>query len=167
MYLEDRSAVLTRRNTVRIESLLVRQDLSVPLGLFLSLLVLLGGPEPPAPLLVHLGSRGTSIDGHEEHLPRLDLGEQVIDVGVDGKDHLFLGDPEMHVSLGRGRMGTVVNDPVHVEVEVVECRDGVRGDELRGEGVPLGDPSEEFRDTWMQCISSNYPQERITGTTHP
>ena len=44
-------------------------------------------------------------------------------------------------------MGTVVNDPVHVEVQVVECGDGAGGDQLGGKRVPLGDPSEEFRNT--------------------
>jgi hypothetical protein len=79
----------------------------------------------------------------------------VVDVGINGEDHLFLGDPEVHIALGRGRVGTVVNDPVHVEVEVVESRDRVRGDELGREGVPLGDPSEELRDTCSGQVSSN------------
>jgi hypothetical protein len=29
-------------------------------------------------------------------------------------------------------------------LEVIECRDRVGSDQLRGEGVPLGDPSEEL-----------------------
>jgi hypothetical protein len=149
------STRLTWRDTVRIESLFLGQDLSIPLGLFLSLLVLLGSPEPPAPLLVHLGPGCTSIDGHEEDLSRLDLGEQVVDVGIDGEDHLFLGDTKVHVALGGRRVRTVVNDPVHVEIEIVERRDGVRGDELGCEGVPLGNPSEEFRDTCVYKVSSS------------
>lgn len=48
-----------------------------------------------------------------------------------------------------------MNDPVHVEVEVVESRDRVRGNELGREGVPLGDPSEEFGDTCNGQVSSS------------
>ena len=113
----------------------------------MSLLVLLGCPKPPAPLLVHLSSGCASVNGHEEDLSRLDLGEQVVDVGIDSEDHLFLGDPEMHVSLGGRRMGTIVNDSIHVEVKIVERRDGIRGDKLGCKRIPLRDPSEEFRDT--------------------
>ena len=40
-------------------------------------------PEPPAPLLVHLGPGRHAVYRHEEHLPRLDHPEQhlVVEVG--------------------------------------------------------------------------------------
>lgn len=45
-------------------------------------------------------------------------------------------------------MRAVVNDAIHVEVEIVECGYAVGRDELGREGIPLGDPAEEFGDTW-------------------
>ena len=46
-------------------------------------------------------------------------------------------------------MGAVVDDAVHVEVEVIELRNAVLGDQLRNGRIALREPSEEFGDTWM------------------
>lgn len=75
----------------------------------------------------------------------------------------------MNVAFGRRGVGAIVDDPVLSSasaedgylpyqdcgsalpldkmkdvLQVIECRDRVGGDQLRGEGVPLGDPSEEL-----------------------
>jgi hypothetical protein len=50
-------------------------------------------------------------------LSRFDLAKEMINVCKNGEHHLFLGHSERGVSLGRRRMGTVVDDSVHVETE--------------------------------------------------
>ena len=44
-------------------------------------------------------------------------------------------------------MGAVVNNAVHVEVEVIELGNAVLSDQLRDSRITLREPSEEFRDT--------------------
>ena len=46
-------------------------------------------------------------------------------------------------------MGAVVDNAVHVEVEVIELGNAILSDQLRDSRVALGEPSEEFGDTWM------------------
>lgn len=107
----------TRSNTVAVERRLLGQLLSLPESLLLQVLGLLRGPKSPASLLVHLCSRRNTVDGHEEDLAGLDFGEEVVDVGVDGEDHLLLGQSEGGVALGRRWVGTVVDDTIHVEAD--------------------------------------------------
>jgi hypothetical protein len=50
---------------------------------------------------------------------------------------------------GRGIVvvSAVVNDTVHVQVEIVKLGDAVLGDELGNGGIALREPAEEFGDT--------------------
>jgi len=67
-------------------------------------------------LLVHLGPRGSPIDGQEEELPRSDSVKYSSHISSHIGEHLSLG-------LGLGpRLGVRarVNDPVHIDVQVVK-----------------------------------------------
>jgi hypothetical protein len=46
-------------------------------------------------------------------------------------------------------VGAVVDDAVHVEVEVIELGNAVLGDQLRDSRIALREPPEELGDTWM------------------
>lgn len=116
-------------------------------------------------MLVHLGSRGNAVDGHEEELLRLDLAEQMLYVVEDGDEHLVLGQ-----SKGR-RIGilvrAVMNDAIHIQlrqkpvsrcpwerpwqsatyIEAIELWYPVLRDELRDGRIPFAQPSEEFWDS--------------------
>jgi hypothetical protein len=76
--------LLTWRDAVGIECLLLGQLLALTLCLRSHLLNLSCGPEPSASLLVHLCTRCYTINSHEEDLLGLDLGKEVIDVIEDG-----------------------------------------------------------------------------------
>ena len=45
-------------------------------------------------------------------------------------------------------MGAVVDNAVHVEVEIIELGNAVLGDQLRDSRIALREPSEELGDTW-------------------
>src|SRR6201999_2894587 len=98
-----------------------------------SLFSIEGGSEAARALLVHLGPRRNTIDGHEEKFLWLDLAEKVFYVVEDSDEHFVLGHPE-----GR-RVGvlvcTIVDDTIHVEVETVELGNAILGDELRYGGI--------------------------------
>ncbi len=49
---------------------------------------LLGSPEPPGSLLIHLGSRSCSINGHVEETSGTYYGEDTVNVLKDGLHHL-------------------------------------------------------------------------------
>ena len=66
----------SRRDAVGVEPGLLGQHLPLVPRLLLVELRLLGGPEPPAALLVHLGPGGDAVHGQEEHLLGLDHAEQ-------------------------------------------------------------------------------------------
>lgn len=63
-------------------------------------------------------------------------------------------------------MGAVVDDAVHVEVEVIELGNAVLGDQLRNGRIALREPSEEFRDTWMS-LSAMRARRRRWRSTYP
>lgn len=90
----------TGSDTIAVERRLLGQLLAFAPGLLLELLSLLGGPKAPAPLLVHLCPGRNAVDGHKKDLARLDLREEVVDVGKDGEDHLLLRQPERGIALG-------------------------------------------------------------------
>jgi hypothetical protein len=52
------------------------------------------------------------IDSHEEDLLRLDLGEQMVNVGKDREDHLLFRYSEVRVVLARRRVRTVVDNTI-------------------------------------------------------
>ena len=70
--------------------------------------------------MIHLCPRCHSIDGHEEHLPWLDHSEEHLDVVEDVRDDLLLRNPKVWIIVVGVR--AVVDDPVHVEVQVVKLR---------------------------------------------
>lgn len=64
-------------------------------------------------------------------------------VSEDGSKNLWFSDAEEGIVVVW--VGAVVDDAVHVEVEVVEFRDALVIDQLETQRVALGDPSEELR----------------------
>ena len=102
--------------------------------------------------MVHLGARRDTVDGHEEELLGLDLAEQMLDVVEDLDEHLIFGKPCLGGRVGVV-VGAVVNDTVHVEVEVIELGNAVFGDELGYGRIPLREPAEELGDTCSNSIS--------------
>jgi hypothetical protein len=126
---------LTRRDAVAVEPGFFRDLFASPFRLVEGLLGLFRGPEPPTPLLVHLGARGDAVDREEEQLLGFDDGKQVRDVVEDGEEDVVFRDAERGVIVVRVR--TVVDDAVHVQVEGIEFGDAVLLDELRNERVAL------------------------------
>ena len=76
--------------------------------------------KPATTLLVHLRPWCHPVNGHEEHFPWLDHAEQHLDVVEDVRDDLLLCDPEVRIIVVGVR--TVVDDPVHVQIQVVKLR---------------------------------------------
>lgn len=74
--------------------------------------------KPSATLLIHLRSRRHSIHRHEEQLLRFDRPEQSVDVVENVRENLLLGDAKLDVRVVR--MRAIVNDSVHVQVQVIE-----------------------------------------------
>ena len=66
--------------------------------------------------------------------------DELVKVVEDLQDHVLLRELHGRVVAVRAR----VDDPVHVEVEVVHGRRSVDPDRLAQEGVPLAQPSEEL-----------------------
>lgn len=83
-----------------------------------------------------------TINGSKEELLRLHDLEQPLDVGENLDDHLLLS--QLHV--GVVAMCAVVDDTVHVQVEVVHHRHVSAGYRLVDERVPLAQPSVELGD---------------------
>jgi hypothetical protein len=105
---------LTRRNTVGVEAISLGDVLALGPRLVDRLLHLLGGPEAPTALLVHLGARRNSIDSEEEELLGLDDAEEVRNVGEDGEEDGLLGNAKRRVVVVRVR--AVVDDTIHVQI---------------------------------------------------
>lgn len=105
-------SLLTWCDTVGIESLLLWELFSLLLRLGLLLPGVFGSSESSRSLLVHLCPGGDTVNGHEEDLLRLDLCEQVIDIGEYRQYHLFFRYTKVHVVLGRCGVGTIVDDTV-------------------------------------------------------
>ena len=72
--------------------------------------------EPTRALLVHLGPRRRPVHREEEQPPRLCQREQVVNVGQDTHVHLLLRGRSLAVF----RVEARVDDPVHVQVKVVD-----------------------------------------------
>ena len=75
-------------------------------------------PEPPTPLLVHLGSGGHAIHCHEEHLLGRNDPEENLDVVEDVIENLLLCDSEHGIAIVGMRAD--VNDSIHVKIEVIK-----------------------------------------------
>ena len=94
-------------------------------------------------LLVHLGARRTAVDRHIEELLGADDAYEAADVAKGLHEDLAL---LLHAEASRVVVRTVVDDAVHVQVEVVELRDLLRGDVLIDQRVALREPAIETRD---------------------
>lgn len=77
-------------------------------------------PESPSPLLVHLCPRGHTIHSHEENFAWLDDSEEHLQIMKNVSENLLLRDAKMHILVVW--VGTLVNDPVHVQIEIVKFR---------------------------------------------
>ena len=75
-------------------------------------------PEPASPLLVHLCPWCDAIHRHEEDLARLDDPEEHFQVVEDVSKNLFLRNAKVNVLVIR--VGTLVDDPIHVQIEIVK-----------------------------------------------
>ena len=69
----------------------------------------------------------------------------MLDVIEDLNEHFIFGD--MFGMRAGIIVGAVVNNAVHIKVEVVELGNAVLSDELRDRRVALGEPSEELGNT--------------------
>ena len=88
---------LTWRDTIAVERFRIWQLLSLALRLLTHLPRFLRRPEATTTLLVHLRTRGDTVDGHEKQLLRLDLSKEMIDIRKDGGENLLLSEPEVGV----------------------------------------------------------------------
>ncbi|KAK4127640.1 hypothetical protein N657DRAFT_220882 [Parathielavia appendiculata] len=104
----------TRRDAVAVKRLLLGQLLAFLDGLLAGLLGIQGSAKAAGALLVHLGTRRDTVDGHEKQLLGLDLAKEMFDVVEDGDEHLLLGETE--VNIVRVLVRTVVNDAVHIQL---------------------------------------------------
>ena len=75
--------------------------------------------EPPSTLLVHLCTGRDAVDGHKHELLGLDDVEQLVEVHEDLFDHLFFRQFDVWVVPVRA----IMDDAIHIEVEVVDDRD--------------------------------------------
>lgn len=85
-----------------------------------------------------------TIDGREKQLLRLHNLEQPINVFKCLQNHLLLCELDVRVIA----MSAIVNDAIHVQVEVIEYRNIGAGTGLIGEWISLTQPSEEL---WNPC----------------
>ena len=76
----------------------------------------LGRLETAGALLVHLGAGGHTVDGEIEKLARLHELHKFVEERKNGQKHLLARQVPKFV---RVPMGARVDDPVHVQVEVV------------------------------------------------
>jgi len=91
------------------------------LGLSLSLAGrIFGRPEATRTLLVHLSPGGDAVDCQEEQAPGAHHTHQRLQVVEDALENFCLRDAVVMVIV---RVRTVVDDAVHVQVQVVKLRD--------------------------------------------
>lgn len=70
--------------------------------------------------LVHFSSRSNSINSHEEHFARFNHSEEKVYVMEYISKYVLLRDPKVNVFIIR--MGAVMDDPVHVQIQIVKLR---------------------------------------------
>ncbi|PWY79671.1 hypothetical protein BO70DRAFT_52842 [Aspergillus heteromorphus CBS 117.55] len=104
----------TRGNAVTVEGILLGHLDTLRNRLLLGGFGVEGGPETSRALLVHLGSRGHTVDRHEEQLLGLDLAVQMLDIIKNGNEHLVFSHSE-----GGGvavLVCAIVDNAVHVQI---------------------------------------------------
>mmetsp|Transcript_39618 Transcript_39618/g.84508 ORF Transcript_39618/g.84508 Transcript_39618/m.84508 type:complete len:257 (-) Transcript_39618:339-1109(-) len=139
------------RDAVGIERVPLRQGPVPSQDRGRQLLGLLRGAESARALLIHFGAGRHPVDGEVEHLPRLHDFVQSINVAENLFEHLRLvenGDLLLVVAVSAR-----VDDAVHVEVEVIDGRDGRGRPETTVEDVRIliCQPAEHFRDAEEGC----------------
>lgn len=77
-------------------------------------------PEPPSSLLVHFCSRRHAIHRHEEDLAGLDDPEEHLKIMEDVCKNLLLRNAKVDIFVIR--VGALMNNPIHVQIEIVEFR---------------------------------------------
>ncbi|KAL5047345.1 hypothetical protein BDW71DRAFT_196794 [Aspergillus fruticulosus] len=106
-----------------------------PLGdsLLLRLFGIQSCPKPSRALLIHFRTWGDTIHCHEEELLWFDLAVQVFDIVKDGYEHLILG----HSKCRRVTVlvCAVVNNAVHVKIQIVELRKTVKNRKRKSENA--------------------------------
>lgn len=126
---------------------------------FLCDLSIESGPEATCSLLVHFGSGGNTINGHEEELLRPYLAIQVLNVIENLNEHLVLCHAKSRgVGLG---MSAIMDDAVHIQVKTVEFRNPVFCNELRDSRVSLAQPSKELWHTHSEGIYITVGEEAV------
>jgi hypothetical protein len=120
---ELRHKCSARRDAVAVERFLGRHFYAFADGLLPSLFSIESGSETSRTLLVHLGARSDTIDGHEKELLGLDLAKQMLDVVEDGDEHLVFGLARRD-AIGIV-VGAVVDNSVHIKLWLsavrIEC----------------------------------------------
>ena len=106
-----------------------------------------GAAEAPRSLLVKFGARSDAIDGHvHRHLGLDNLRDDPIDVMHNAEHHIPLAEDVGDVEVVR--VGTSVDDTIHVQIKVIKLRKECR---VRNDMVDLGiaftNPSVELNTT--------------------
>lgn len=115
-------------DAVAVKGVLLGQLLALADGPFTSLLGVEGGTKAAGSLLVHLSSRGHTIDGHEKELFRLDFSEEMFDIVEYPDEHFFLAQSKRGV--GSVFMSAIMDNAIHVQLQ----RSAGRPLEARGGG---------------------------------
>ena len=109
------------------------------------LLSLLGCLEPPGPLLIHLGSRGDTVDGHEQQFSWADHCEKAVDVVEDAQEYVTLRSGEFR---RRGR-SQLVSRGARRKLPGAGARRGAGGG--RGRAEPGGCALRSRSIFWMEA----------------
>mmetsp|Transcript_13626 Transcript_13626/g.44425 ORF Transcript_13626/g.44425 Transcript_13626/m.44425 type:complete len:263 (-) Transcript_13626:8-796(-) len=110
--------------------------------LLLGLLALLGGAEPPGPLLVHLGPRRDAVDGEVHELPRADDLADLVGELEDPHELLLQRRRRLHVAVP---VRALVNDAVHVKVQVIDPLGRPLVNPLHDRRILVRQPSKHLR----------------------
>eukprot|EP00047_Mylnosiga_fluctuans_P011955 m.23935 g.23935 ORF g.23935 m.23935 type:complete len:497 (-) comp3950_c0_seq2:77-1567(-) len=125
---------------------------------------LLRRAEAARALLVHLCTRRNAIDGHVQQPLRADDGDEVLQVRKHALEDHLLGKDDRGIDIAGVR--ALVNDAVHVQVEIIKLRDLVAVHCLAQARIALAHPSEELRDAHCGCSHrrrSEGPDEVFRG----
>ena len=144
MLSQPRHELRPRRDTVGIKRFALRLRLASRTRFLAVLRRLLRASKSSTPLLIHLRSRCHAIDRHVQHLIRSRHSKQMIQIRENLGHHLVFSHSRIHIRPCAVR--AVVNDTIHVQVQVIDPRDLISRDLLLEQRVALGEPSEKLRD---------------------
>lgn len=118
---------LTRCDTIAVEGIFFREFFTFAKGPLSSIFSILGSSKPSRSLLIHFGARSNPINSQKEGLFGLNLGKQMVYIVKDTNPDLFFSNTEMSAFIIVVR--AVVNDPIHIQVQVICVRWGRETDE--------------------------------------